>query len=256
MLLPAGDAGTIDPSPVLANWKQLQAALHLQGAKASNVLLGATTSDVFLMTKGQLERSVLADPNITMDACDAKEVAAGRVDKRVLAVLAFLSRSGLAPTVSALRCSHGKNIRSGARPAQLEGNTVDVSAINGTAVARHQGPGTITDLTIRTLMTLPSGFVPRQIISHISYPQAGYTRAEGSYSKEIRLEFSSAAASTSLSRARTAGAGSIAPTPLVSRTSALSAAQWDKLMTRVAALPAPTVATEPSSAAVADPERP
>jgi membrane-bound lytic murein transglycosylase B len=41
---PAGDANTIDPSPILANWTQLSAALHPQGAKGESNLLGATTS--------------------------------------------------------------------------------------------------------------------------------------------------------------------------------------------------------------------
>jgi len=137
---PAGDSSTIDSGPVLANWKQLQAALHPQGAKASN-LLGATASDVFLMSKDQLERAVLADPDITMAACDRHEVAAGRVDKRVLAVLAFLSRSGLAPTVSALRCGQDSYTASSALSAQYKGDAVDVSAINGIPIARHHGAG-------------------------------------------------------------------------------------------------------------------
>lgn len=239
---PAGDTSTIDPGPVLANWKQLQTALHPRGAKASNALLGATTSDLFLMSKDQLESSVLADPDITMTACDRREVAAGRVDKRVLAVLAFLSPSGLAPTVSALRCGQDQYTASGALSAQYNGDAVDISAINGIPVAHHQGAGTITDLTIRALLTLPSGFVPHEIVSLTRYPGASNTRAEASSAKEIRLQFSPTTASAAhLARARRK-----APTA----TSALSAAQWNQLMTRVAALPAPTVAT-----AVTDPER-
>jgi hypothetical protein len=39
-------------------------------------------------------------------------------------------------------------------------------------------------------------------------------------------------------------------------TSALSAAQWNQLMERVAALPVPTNAAKPSSAAIPDPKRP
>ena len=244
---PAGDTSTIDPSPVLANWKQLQTALHPRGAKASNALLGATTSDLFLMSKDQLRSTVLADPDITMTACDRREVAAGRVDKRVLAVLAFLSRSGLAPTVSALRCGPDQHTASGALSAQYNGDAVDISAINGIPVAHHQGAGTITDLTIRALLTLPSGFVPHEIVSLTRYPGASNTRAEASSAKEIRLQFSPTTASAAhLGRARRN-----APTA----TSALSAAQWNQLMTRVAALPAPTVATKPSSAAVIDPGR-
>jgi membrane-bound lytic murein transglycosylase B len=248
---PAGDTSTIDPGPVLANWKQLQTALHPRGAKASNALLGATTSDLFLMSKDQLESTVLADPDITMTACERREVAAGRVDKRVLAVLAFLSRSGLAPTVSALRCGQDQHTASGALSAQYNGDAVDIAAINGIPIVHHQGAGTITDLTIRALLTLPSGFVPHEIVSLTRYPGASNTRAEASSAKEIRLQFSP----TTASAAHLARAGRNAPAPLETATSALSAAQWNQLMTRVAALPAPTVATKPSSAAVTDPKR-
>jgi hypothetical protein len=248
---PAGDSSTIDPGPVLANWKQLQAALHPQGAKASNALLGASASDVFLMSKDQLQRSVLADPDITMTACERDEVAAGRVDERVLAVLAFLSRSGLAPTVSAPRCGQTQYTASGALSAQYKGDAVDISQVNGIPIAGHQGSGTITDLTIRALLTLPSGFVPHEITSLMHRTQASNTRAETSSSKEIRLEFSP----TTASAAHSARAASTTPASLASGTSALSATQWNKLMTRVAALPTPTVATKPSSAAIADPKR-
>jgi soluble lytic murein transglycosylase-like protein len=233
---PAGDSGTIDPGALLANWKQLQTALHPRGAKATNALLGASSSDVFLMSKAQLERAVLADPDIAMDACERRETAAGKLDRRVLAVLAFLSRSGLAPTVSATRCEEG----------QYDDDALDISAINGIPIAGHQGRGTITELTIRTLLTLPSGFVPHEIVSLMHYSQASNTRAAASASKAIRIEFSAAARSTAPA-ARAASA-------VASGASVLSAAQWDELMTRVAALPAPTLASEPSSAAVADPQ--
>ncbi len=63
---PAGDTSTIDPRAILANWTQLDAALHPQGAKGSPSLLGATASDVFLLSKGQLEREVLSDPGVAL----------------------------------------------------------------------------------------------------------------------------------------------------------------------------------------------
>ena len=49
-----------------------------------------------------------------------------------------------------------------ASPASYSGEEVDISAINGTPIAGHQGPGTITDLTIRALLTLPAEFVPHR----------------------------------------------------------------------------------------------
>jgi len=93
--------------------------------------------------------------------------------------------------------------------------------------------------------------VPHEIISLMRYPQASNTLAETSSSKEIRLDFSPA----TVSAAHSARVGRTAQAPHTSALSTLSAVQWDKLMTRVAALPTPTVAIKPSSVAVADPKR-
>jgi hypothetical protein len=55
---PAGDPGTIDPRPILANWVQLDAALHLRGAQGEADLLEATASDVLVLSKSQLGRDL------------------------------------------------------------------------------------------------------------------------------------------------------------------------------------------------------
>jgi hypothetical protein len=41
---PAGDPNTVDPRPILANWLQLNKALHPQGAKGESNLLRSTGS--------------------------------------------------------------------------------------------------------------------------------------------------------------------------------------------------------------------
>jgi hypothetical protein len=63
---PAGDANMIDPRPILANWTQLDKALHPQGAKGEPNLLRATASPRVSVAKvhqaaGAL-RSTLAPP--------------------------------------------------------------------------------------------------------------------------------------------------------------------------------------------------
>jgi membrane-bound lytic murein transglycosylase B len=255
---PAGDPSTVDPAPILANWAQLQLALHPQGAKAQNTLLGATASDVFLMSTDQLEAAVLSDPGITLDACGRGEIASGKVERRVLAVLAFLSRSGLEPSVTGLRCDQRQRAAADSVSAQNSVSALDISAVNGVAIAGHQGAGTITDLTIRTLLALPSGFVPHEIISLMRYPGAPNTHARPSHSAYIELVFSppkraSARKSTATTIAvgHSAGSGRSAPSPsLVSYE--LTAAEWDRLIERVAALPVPTVARKPSSSAIPD----
>jgi soluble lytic murein transglycosylase-like protein len=258
---PSGDSSTVDPGPILANWAQLQAALHPQGAKATNALLGATASDVFLQSKPQLERAVLSDPSISIYKCGRQDIASGLVDKRVLAVLAFLSRSGLKPTVSALRCGQPRETAAGGPTPQASGDGVEISAINGIPIAGHQGPSTITDLTIRTLLTLPGEFVPHEIVSLMRYPGVSSTHAASSSWNHIALAFEPAKRPTALQASSIAGAahsaqtGQAAPSPIVT-TSALSVEQWNQLLSRVGALPTPKVATKPSSSAISDPKHP
>jgi hypothetical protein len=258
---PVGDSATIDPRPILANWEQLAAALHPRGARAENALLGATASDVLLMSAAQLEHTVLADPGITIDGCARHEIASGKLDRRVLAVLAFLSRSGLKPAASVPHCGQGLLAAGGSASARGVAEAVEITAINGIAIASHQGAGTITDLTIRTLLTMPAGFVPHAITSLMRYPGAPNTHAVPSYFNRIRLAYQPAAPKVPLSPAAAAAAARSARS---ARTAAfppatpayVSANQWEQLMRRIGALPVPSVATKPSSAAIADPKRP
>ena len=172
---PPATAGTIDPRPVLANWTQLDAALHPQGAKGRPSLLGATASDVFLLSKSQLELEVLSDPgHRARSAVLRHEVASGAIDKRVLAVLAFLSRSGLKPTVQraaswtrrrpplpATLAARDTNRRRGRRSLRSTASRSPATR------ARVRSP----TRTIRTLLTLQGEFVPSQIVSLMQLPR-------------------------------------------------------------------------------------
>ena len=252
---PGGDRSTIDPRPILKNWSQLAAALHPQGAGGENDLLGATASGVFLMSQEELERTVLSDPGIEIYQCGRQDIAAGKIDKRVLAVLAFLSRTGLKPTVSALECGHSEMTVSGYVSEHYTGDAVDISAINGTPIAGHQGAGSITDLTIRTLLTPQGEFVPHQIISLMQYPGAPNTLAMPEHWDHIHVGFRPTAAQLALNgkAASAAAAGKAAPSPVIA-SSDLSTTQWNQLVARIGALPAPKVAAKPSASAIKDPK--
>jgi soluble lytic murein transglycosylase-like protein len=254
---PAGDRSTIDPKPVLRNWKQLDTALHPKGAKGG-VLLGATAGDVFLLSKGELERQVLGDPGINIYQCGRQDIASGAIDRRVLAVLAFLSRSGLKPTVSALRCGHSEYTTSGNVSEHFSGDAVDIDEINGIPITGHQGAGSITDTTIRALLTLQGQFVPHQIISLMQYPGQPNTLALPDHYNHIHVGFHPqvgapppSAPMTATDAAHSAGAGRTAPSPLAVAGD-LSREQWDKLVARIGALPTPTVASKPSRYALRD----
>jgi membrane-bound lytic murein transglycosylase B len=256
---PAGDSRTIDPQAILENWMQLDTALHPRGAKGNPSLLGATASAVFLLSKSDLEREILSDPSIVMSACSRHEVASGAIDKRVLALLGFLSRSGLKPTVAALRCGDGAYAVSGYVSSAHIGNGLAISQINGIPIAGHQGGGSITDTTIRTLLTLQGEFVPKQIVSLMRYPHAPSTLARPDHGDYIEVVFAPApkggiaakVTATKAKGAHSAVAGRTAPAPVVVRGD-LSAAQWERLIKRIAALPAPAIASKPSSSAIPD----
>jgi len=255
---PAGDASTIDPRAILSNWTQLDAALHPQGAKGHPSLLGATASDVFLLSKGQLEREVLSDPGVALSACSRHEVASGAIDRRALAMLAFLSRSGLKPTVGTLRCGAYDAVGY-VTPGHI-GDAVAIVAINGVPIAGHQGAGSITDTTIRTLLTLQGDFTPARIVSLMRYPGAPSTHARADHGDYLEIVFRPAPRAgapkspTTATVAHPAQAAQATPTPAppVAVVGQLSVAQWEQLIGRIAALPKPTVAVKPSSGAIPD----
>lgn len=255
---PVGDSGTIDPRAILENWTQLDAALHPQGARGNPSLLGATAGDVFLMSKPELERAVLADPGIALSACSRHEVASGKIDARVLAAIAFLSRSGLHPTVGTLRC--GAYDAAGYVQPGHAGDAVAIVAINGVPISGHQGAGSITDTTIRTLLTIQGRYAPARIVSLMRYPNAPSTVARADHGGYVELVFPPTSAHGRLAKAaaatgpaaHTAGAGSGTPQAPMAVVGELSAQQWEQLITRIAALPAPDVSVKPSSAAIPD----
>jgi hypothetical protein len=253
---PAGDELTIDPAPILENWVELRTALHPRGAKSAQSLLGATAAEAFLISKSRLQSEILSDPGVSLSACSRTALASGQIDKRVLALIAFLSRSGLKPTISALSCSEGSYDSAGYVPSDHLGDAVAITRINGIAVAKHQGQGSITDTTIRTLLTVPARFAPHQIVSLMRYPSDPSTIARADHGSYIELVFEVAkpspkALSAKAKAAHSAPTGQSAPSPL-NVSGELSAAQWEQLIARVGALPLPSVSTKPSASAVPD----
>ena len=253
---PAGAQSAIDPRPILANWRQLDAALHPQGAKDGPVLDGATASDAFLLSQPELERAVLADPGIELGHCDRTQVASGKVSRQALALLVFLSRSGLKPTVGELRCGHIASTPNGPRTVFPTAGTLDIAAINGIPITGHQGAGTITDITIRTLLTLEHKFAPKRIVSLMKYPGAPSTVARPDHSTYIQIELPRHVAKAKVSKtasARPAGAATpgasnaTAPANLV-----LNSLEWQRLIVQVGALQQPHVPHKPTSVAIRD----
>ncbi|HEY5142150.1 MAG TPA: lytic murein transglycosylase, partial [Solirubrobacteraceae bacterium] len=164
---PAGrKSPRIDPKPILDGWRLLdETAIYrarnpvVHSASASDKL---TIGQILLMSKDQLARHVLANPNIKMYECGRQDVQAGVIDRRVLATLEFLVSRGIDPTVTALKCGHSLYTTSGNISEHSTGDAVDIAAINGTPINGHQGPGSITDKAVRQLITLQGTMKPHQ----------------------------------------------------------------------------------------------
>ncbi|MDQ6777070.1 MAG: lytic murein transglycosylase [Actinomycetota bacterium] len=235
MIRPAGrDAPLIDPKVILDGWELLQASSIYRAANI-NPFIGPdaknpTIGQVLLMSKAQLQQVVLADPHIQIYSCGRRDITAGLVDRRILGTMEFLSRSGLDPSISGLQCGqNGSNRSTPGANSVSTGASVEIAKINGVAIQGHQGTGSITDLTIRRLLTLQGSLRPNQIISLMSYPGQTNTLALPDHADRIQVAF----------------------TPLFGQNKKLSKqvnsilkpAQWIKLIDTISTIPQPTIPT-------------
>jgi hypothetical protein len=237
MIQPAGrGAPQIDPKPILDGWKLLEATAVYRaagvdpffGAGAKNPTVG----QVLLMSKEQLTNRVLADRRVRIYTCGRRDIKAGLIDRRVLAVIAFLSASGLDPTVSGLDCGRSMTGTTATDAAGATGSSVDISHINGLPILGHQGRGSIADLTIRRLLTLQGATRPDQIISLTSYKGQANTLALPDHANRIQVTYM---ALTGRNDGLAAQVASI-----------LQPKQWIKLINRIGQISEPTVPIAPS----------
>jgi hypothetical protein len=241
MIRPAGkNAPYIDPKPILDGWKLLEATAVYRAAGV-NPFFGPgaknpTVGQVLLMSKDQLTNRVLEDPHIQVYACGRRDIQAGLIDRRTLGVIEFLSASGLHPTVSGLECGHSLTGSTGVDAAGATGDSVDISKINNIPIKGNQGPGSITDLTIRRLLTLQGIFKPSAIVSRMSYKGQSNTLSLPDHANRIQISY----------------------TPLFGRNKRLSAqiaslldaSQWQQLINHISKIPEPVVPIAPSKYAI------
>jgi hypothetical protein len=238
---PAGkNAPQIDPKPVLDGWKLLEATAEYRasgvdpffGPGAKNPTVG----QVLLMSKAQLTARILQDPHVQIYSCGRRDVAAGLIDRRVLATIEFLSASGLDPYVSGLECGHSLTGSTGTDAAGASGASVDISKINNIPLLGHQGPGSVTDIAIRRLLTLQGAMRPDQIISRIAYKGQTNTLALPDHSNRLQITFTpNFGTNKKLS-------GEIK--------SILQPGQWVQLINRISQIPEPIVPIAPSKYAI------
>ncbi len=163
---PAGaGASAIDPKPILDGWKLLEATAIYRANGKSALADDLGVSGVLLLPKDALERRVLNDKSLSIYQCGREDIATGKIDRRILAVLEYLVESGFRLTISALECGHSTYTTSGNVSEHSTGDAVDIADIDGVPVTGHQGPGTLTDALIKTVLRLQGPMHPHQVIS-------------------------------------------------------------------------------------------
>ena len=144
---------------------------------------------VLLLADGRLNRHILHSTKMSIYECGREDIAAGVIDRRVLEVLQYLAAHGLHPTVTSLRCGHGYYTSSGNVSEHSSGDAVDISAINGIPILGHQGPGSITEKTIKQLLKLSGVMKPHQIISLMTFTGAENTLSLPDHANHIHIGF-------------------------------------------------------------------
>lgn len=241
LVRPAGkNAPYIDPKPILDGWKLLEATAVYRAAGV-NPFFGpgaknASIGQVLLESKEQLTNRVLADPHVQIYACGRRDIMAGLIDRRVLAVIEFLSGSGLDPTVSGLECGHSLTGSTGVDAAGATGASVDFSKINNIPIKGHQGKGSITDVTVRRLLTLQGTFKPDAIVSLLSYKGQPNTLSLPDHADRIQVSYTPLFGSNKSLSAQVA--------------SLLKPGQWIQLINRINNIPEPVVPIAPSKYAI------
>jgi murein DD-endopeptidase MepM/ murein hydrolase activator NlpD len=163
---PAGaGAHRIDPKPILDGWKLLEATAIYRADGKSPFDTNLSVSGVLLLPKEALEQRVLHDKNLSIYECGREDIASGRIDRRVLAALEYLVSKGFQLTITALECGHSTYTTSGNVSEHSTGDAVDIADIDGVPVTGHQGPGTLTDALIKTVLRLQGTMHPHQVIS-------------------------------------------------------------------------------------------
>ena len=237
---PAGKgAPRVDPKPILDGWKLLESTTVYR-AKASSALFrttdGASAGQILLMGKQQLQELVLADRDLDIPEVGRRQIEAGAIDRRVLATLEYLTANGLRIGVTSL-ARPGAITSSGNVSEHDSGNAVDIGSVNGIRITKDtQGPGSITEQTIRILLGLQGSSKPHQIISLMTFQGADNTLYLPDHDDHIHVGFRPTVASSGRLGAQVA--------------QVLKPGQWIKLIDRIADIDNPTVLNTPSPYAV------
>lgn len=157
------------PVPPTAEEEDLALARYVSAVGADSV------ESVVEQSGARLAEQVVADDRINLPGGSAADVAAGRVDPRVLALVLYLAEAHGQVTVSSLVTGHSRYVAQTRTEKKREaprrvsghayGRAVDISAVGGVPVLGNQLPGGMMERVVDEILTLPEPLQPRQLIS-------------------------------------------------------------------------------------------
>jgi murein DD-endopeptidase MepM/ murein hydrolase activator NlpD len=224
-------APKIDPKPILDGWKLLEAtAIYRAAGRNPFAGSGASVGQILLMSKEQLIRRTLNDPRLELYSCGREDIQTGQIDRRVMALLEYLTERGYRLTVTSLKCGHSFYTASGSVSHHSSGNAVDIAQINGLPVLGNQGPGSITEALVKDVLALQGTMTPDQVISLMSF--GGPSFAMSDHADHVHVGFQPQY-----------GPGSSDERQFLE---ILKPDQWERLIDRIADIDNPDVPIAPS----------
>jgi hypothetical protein len=189
-LRPAGKKSPwVRPGPFLRGWSILE-----QSAFASLLQkkeLRPSIAQILLLSRPRLQGLVLRDRNLQISDCDKNYIRRGLIDRRVLSLLAYLSRADFRLSISSMLCGRESSITvSGGRSYHSFGQAVDIAAIDGQSVLGNQGPGSKAEALVRRVMELQGPMRPQELISLFDFGPPSWSDPAG-HDDHVHVGYSS-----------------------------------------------------------------
>jgi hypothetical protein len=150
------------------------ALMHLYRAVGLKALVKG-----FDWAKPSLSKRILNDRRISIYPGGRTDIQLGRVNVRLLALIAYLAEAHGQVTVSCLISGHRLYARPGVISAHIYGLAADISMLGGVSILGNQQRSSVTEKAVRNILLLPAEMQARQVISLIgmggpSFPLANH----------------------------------------------------------------------------------
>jgi hypothetical protein len=137
--------------------------------------------------KPSLSKRILRDQRISVYPGGRADIEAGRVNVRIIALIAYLAEAHGQVTVSCLISGHRLYARPGVISAHIYGLAADISSLGGLSIMGNSAPGGMTEEGVRNILMLPSELQPRQVISLLG--MGGPSFPMGNHDDHIHVGF-------------------------------------------------------------------